>query len=284
MDSPPINLDRLNAARLIVPLSPRVRLLLIGCGGTGSWLAPAVARVARLLREKFSKTVVVGFVDPDDVEDKNTYRQNFCKAEVGCNKAVALATRYSLAWGVSISAATQNVSSSVIPSLDGYHYDDLTVLIGCVDNPGARRDIHRLVRDIGGTVFWLDCGNSSESGQVLIGRNDPGDGIRSFPLPGMCARVPLPSRQHKELVEKPKPGQKAKPAAPDDTTELSCAEVAMLDDQGLTINQMIASVAADYLVRLLLTQNLDKFQTYVDLESGSMKSTYITQDNLRKFR
>jgi len=52
---------------------------------------------------------------------------------------------------------------------------------------------------------------------------------------------------------------------------MSCAEIAMLDEQGLTINQTIASVAADYLVRLLLTQNLDKFQTYIDLNSGSMK-------------
>ena len=46
--------------------------------------------MACLLREKFSKTVVVGFVNPDDIEEKNTYRQNFCKAEVGCNKAVAV--------------------------------------------------------------------------------------------------------------------------------------------------------------------------------------------------
>ena len=29
-----LNLDQLNAAKLIVPLSPRVRLALIGCGGT----------------------------------------------------------------------------------------------------------------------------------------------------------------------------------------------------------------------------------------------------------
>jgi len=34
----------------------------------------------------------------------------------------------------------------------------------------------------------------------------------------------------------------------------------------------------------LLTQNLDKFQTYIDLASGSMKSTYITPANLRKWR
>jgi hypothetical protein len=52
-----LNLDQLNAAKLIVPLSQRIRLFLVGSGGTGSWLAPAVARVARLLTEKFAKDV-----------------------------------------------------------------------------------------------------------------------------------------------------------------------------------------------------------------------------------
>jgi hypothetical protein len=58
----------------------------------------------------------------------------------------------------------------------------------------------------------------------------------------------------------------------------------MLDEQGLSINQAIASIAADYLLRLLLTQNLDKFQTYIDLASGSMKSTYINPANLRGWK
>ena len=31
-----ITLDRLFAARVIVPLVPKTRLILIGCGGTGS--------------------------------------------------------------------------------------------------------------------------------------------------------------------------------------------------------------------------------------------------------
>jgi len=109
-----------------------------------------------------------------------------------------------------------------------------------------------------------------ESGQVLIGRNEPGEQVKTFPLPDSVPGSP-PSRQHKELVGK---GTNDEPESLSVVpTGLSCAEIAMLDEQGLTINQTIASVAADYLVRLLLTQNLDKFQTYIDLNSGSMKST-----------
>jgi len=284
IQQPPVelNLDRLKAAKLIVPLTPRVRIMLIGCGGTGSWLAPAAARVARLLYEKFAKDVLVGFIDPDVVEEKNIYRQNFCRAEVGFNKAVALATRYSTAWGVNIVAAPHKYSSGLASDMGGYRYDDLNVLIGCVDNPGARSDIQGSIRNIQGAVFWLDCGNVKEAGQVLIGRNDPGNKVNTFPMPERCAWVPLPSRQHKELVGKGTGNDEE--SQPVDTAGLSCAEIAMLDEQGLTINQTIAAIAADYLVRLLLTHSLDKFQTYIDLNSGSMKSTYITPENVRRWK
>lgn len=280
-----LSLDRLSAARLIVPLTPRVRLVLAGCGGTGSWLAPAVARVARLLREKFAREVLAGFVDPDTVEARNIYRQNFCQAEIGHNKAVALAVRYSAAWGVNIAAFPQKFAWGVLDDLGGSRYDDLNVLIGCVDNPAARREIQGIIRNTHGTVFWLDCGNEKECGQVLIGRNDPGKEIKTFPLPERCAWVPLPSRQHKELVGRKRTSDGAQAGtAPAGTEGLSCAEIAMLDEQGLTINQAIAAVAADYLVRLLLTQNLDKFQTYLDLGSGSMQSTYLTPASVRKWK
>jgi hypothetical protein len=58
----------------------------------------------------------------------------------------------------------------------------------------------------------------------------------------------------------------------------------MRDEQGLNINQTIAAVAADYLVRLLLSNNLDRFQTYLDLNSGSMQSTTITPANVGKWK
>jgi PRTRC genetic system ThiF family protein len=297
MESQPValNLDRLNAARLIIPLTLRVRLILIGCGGTGSWLAPAVARISRLLVEKFAKEVAVGFVDPDVLEGKNIYRQNFCAAEVGVNKAVALATRYSIAWGIDIRAYPAKFGWNISNDLgSSNNQDDLSVYIGCVDNIRARRDILDTLRKTYGTCFWIDCGNVKESGQVLIGRNSPGEKVKTFPLEGRCAWLLLPSRQHKELI--------GKAGADDDSGDndgeavnvpeevpilpegLSCAEIAMLDEQGHSINQAIASIAADYLLRLLLTQNLDKFQTYIDLASGSMKSTYITPGNLRKWR
>ena len=97
----------------------------------------------------------------------------------------------------------------------------------------------------------------------------------------------LPS-QHRELVgkdeEEEQRNQEEGGLPPPISQGLSCADIAMRDEQGLTINQAIAAVAADYLVRLLLTNNLERFQTYLDLNSGSMQSTYITPANVRRWK
>ena len=82
-----INLDYLNSLRLKLPSFDAVNMHLVGCGGTGSWLAPHVARMALMLIERFNKKVEVHFWDPDTVEPKNIFRQNFSYAEIGSNKA-----------------------------------------------------------------------------------------------------------------------------------------------------------------------------------------------------
>lgn len=266
--SPEIKLDYLSAARLMLPQVQRIQMALVGCGGTGSWLAPSVARVARLLVEKFNKRVSVMFIDPDRVEAKNVYRQNFCQAEIGRYKGDCLAYRYGLAWGIDVAAVCEPVRSL------GYLQDGIRVLVGCVDNAAARRSIERLADD--GRTWWLDCGNHRSSGQVLLGcgsrSKDP------FSLPGYCSWLPSPSLQAPELVSEDDP-----PVQSADTCDLSCADLALLDSQSLSINQRIAAEAGDYLVRMLLTRDLQKYATYLDLGSGSARSEYITEANIRRY-
>lgn len=257
-----LNLEYLNAARLLLPSAETINLALIGCGGTGSWLAPSVVRVGRLLKEKFSKKVDLYFVDPDHVEEKNVYRQNFCEAEIGKNKALALAFRYGLAWGMEISAVPIPFSTAQISTFG----PRLTILIGCVDNAAARKTIQdaasRLPR-----CWWLDCGNHQSAGQIVVGCGSrmPKD---PFELPGFCSWLPLPSDVHPDLLEE-------QPESHIQAENLSCADMAMRDSQGLAINQRIAAEASDYLVRMLITKDLSKYATYVDLASGTTKSKYI---------
>jgi PRTRC genetic system ThiF family protein len=262
-----IDFDYAQACRLLLPSYESIGLALIGCGGTGSWLAPSVVRVGRLLHEKFQKKVLIHFIDPDNIEQKNVYRQNFCDAEVGRNKAASLAYRYGLAWGMEIMAIQKPFEWNLFS-----HECELMVMLGCVDGPIGRRELAeytaRWSRD-----WWLDCGNFKAAGQVLLGG---GDQHRDpFQLPGYCSWLPLPSVQHPELLQ-----DAAWVPDPVDAG-LSCADLAMRDSQGLAINQRVAAEASDYLVRMLLTKDLAKIATYLDLASGSSRSVYITKENVK---
>lgn len=70
-----LNLGLLKAKPVVVPGgSDRIiRLVLVGCGGTGSWLAGGIARVAWEL-QRMGRQVEVQFWDFDKVEPKNVPR------------------------------------------------------------------------------------------------------------------------------------------------------------------------------------------------------------------
>lgn len=161
---PQLMFEFARAQKILVLQAKDITLHLIGCGGTGSWLAPSVARIARLLIDRFRKDARVIFWDPDVVEEKDIYRQNFCYSEVGMNKAVALAGRYSLAWGLDIHARTEKFHASTGLS-------SLSIYIGCVDNAEARQTIAKTRSSWRDTVteWWLDCGNGKSYGQIVLG-------------------------------------------------------------------------------------------------------------------
>ena len=76
------------------------------------WLAPHVARIARLFHDLNGMDMQVIFIDKDRVEEKNTYRQNFVPAEIGHDKAETLAMRYSLSTGCNIVALAKPFAAS----------------------------------------------------------------------------------------------------------------------------------------------------------------------------
>jgi PRTRC genetic system ThiF family protein len=265
---PYIDLDYANAATLLLPDRQNIGLSLVGCGGTGSWLAPAIVRIAKLSNDRSGKKVAVRFFDPDLVEEKNCYRQNFCPAEIGRNKAETLAERYGLAWGVEVQAFAKKFE------FNSSLRNEIEIIIGCVDNWEARARINSyFMRSFDlWDLWWLDCGNSRNSGQVVFGSLFEKN--RGSKLPGIVNWLPAPAALHPELIEPPQIGEEESTV---DTT-LSCAEIALLDSQGLAINQRIAAEAADYLVRALITRDLRKYATYIDLESGSCRSLYIQEE------
>ncbi|MEA3349620.1 MAG: ThiF family adenylyltransferase [Chloroflexota bacterium] len=274
-----LDLAYLQARTLLLPQYEDVHIYLIGCGGSGGWLAPSIVRIAKVLQDKGTANVSVTFIDPDQVEAKNVYRQNFCDAEAAqrVNKAETLAFRYGMAWGVEIQAIPQQFGREHLTRRFA-NCEHLTVLVGAVDNAAARQTIAEAIDVVYHSAWWLDCGNDRHTGQILLGghNHQEDDDPDCLALPGYCTALPLPSVQHPELLV---------PAASDgaapEISGLSCVDLAMMDYQSMTVNQKVAAEASDFLVRMLLTRNLQRFAVYFNLESGSTRSVHITEDNLQ---
>ncbi len=256
-----------------------VRLVLAGCGGTGSWLAGGIARVAWEL-QRMGRPVEVQFWDFDRVESLNVPRQCFSPSEIGLYKAEALALRYAAAWGIEIAAyrqpfdARRVLSGSESGSGESYyhHYSPhrpLTILLGAVDNAAARLSLAQALENndrIAPAVWWIDTGNSQSSCQVLIGTHNRAEELKeAFSL--SCNALPSPVLQHPELLE---PLQEELPGL---SQRRSCAELAAANTQSLTINKLAASLAEDALVRLL-TGRLTYFAVYFDQQSATARARY----------
>lgn len=246
----------------------KVEIVLVGCGGTGSFLALHLARLAHHAAGS-GLAVKLIFIDPDRVEEKNIGRQNFCPAEVGEFKAFSLARRFSLAFGLAIEAMNQPLDRKL---LLGYTRG-IRIMAGCVDTPDARRQIiHHLDRynsSVGRPVWWLDGGNHHMAGQVHLGN---GPRIEINPL-GFCSGLPHPGVQAPDLIEDLPPSAAIERG-------LSCAELTALNAQSLMINQAVAGWMATYAYRLLIGKDLDIMATYINLAAGSVRSDGITKEKL----
>jgi len=217
--------------------------------------------------------VQFAIAEPDRVSKANISRQAFCHKEIGLPKAQALALRYYIAWGVDTTAFVQEFN----PKLIRYAYDKLTILVGCVDTAAGRSAINQALdlnrfysRSEIPRVWYLDCGNHAAAGQILLGSSlETEPEFYNFGGPG-CARLPSPMLLAPDIL-KPKPEEL--------TNNLSCAERAVLNVQSESVNVRGAAEAADYLYRMA-AGNLKRFATYFDLESGTARSLYITQQSV----
>lgn len=279
-----LDLSFANSALVLPKEFHTLNVFLIGAGGTGSFAAMNLARLLFEIR-RIGKTVEMTIIDPDVVESGNIPRSNFCAAEIGRFKAQTLAERITLAWGMEVSYANEKLEfeKHIKPSRNGYK--ELTVLVGCVDNHLARQEIRRSLEESNKyisfnapEVWWIDGGNGKSSGQVLIGSETRREKAENhFTSHTICKKLPAPSVIHPELLE-----NQTVPVRRENTERLSCAELIRLGEQSLNINQRVAVEIGEMLTELLLTNNLRRFATYFDLESGTTRSSYCTPENLSK--
>ena len=262
-----------------------LKLYLVGCGGNGSWLAPHLVRLARFLRETRQMKIHLTFIDPDVVEMKNVYRQNFGETEVGGYKAELLALRYAASWGQSIEVHNSPFDKGMLQ----LEYRDQGVIVGCVDNAAARKTIAETLdqesrlhgADGLPRLWWLDTGNGKDTGQVIFGAARNTRQLQYafpyFPDQGFCVNLPAPDLQHPDLL------QTQSEASPTRETQdaISCAEMLLTGDQSPSINAMVANIAASYLWRIFADpKGLTMFATYCNLSVLSTRSRFITPESI----
>lgn len=223
----------------------KYHVVVVGCGGTGGFVAEGLCRI-------LPADVSLVLVDPDRIEERNLIRQNFYRDELGKIKSEALAHRLSRRYHRAVGYSTLPISLTPLP------YN--TLLIGCVDNGPARRDITRKFTTSYSQSYtpywWVDAGNDENSGQILIGNGTSGQ-FRD----GKCHSLPLPTLQRPELLrEQPK--------------VRSCAEMA---EQGPTINQGMAVLVVE-VVRRLIAGTCPWIQLYLDMNLGTLQPVFATPE------
>jgi len=240
------------------------RVILAGCGGTGSFIAQDIARIAYHLKNKPMCPRIV-FVDNDTVEAKNVGRQNFVESEIGKSKAQVLALRYNRAYGLDIEYFYDGIDK--YPDLLDYSFS--AIVIGAVDNTRARGIIaSAFSKTRRSTDFWLDCGNAKDSGQILIGNSGKQVKKEQEQLQklGICLSIPYPHLQHEEIITKEK-----KP-------KLSCAELAQTGEQSLMVNRAIAVFAGQYLYDIFVKRELCQYATYISLGGKAVETKFLNKN------
>src|SRR6266536_3561332 len=142
-----------------------VRVLVIGCGGSGSAIASGLPYLHQaMLVAGHPGGLHVTIMDGDSISPTNCVRQPFCSAEIGLAKAVVMISRLNLFWGLNWTANPEFLSAQS-------KIGDFDVVIGCVDTRKARIVIDKHVRGWRSRVsYWLDLGNSADSGQCVLGQ------------------------------------------------------------------------------------------------------------------
>lgn len=154
---------------LLNPYHP-LTVYVIGAGGTGSQVVTALARIDCSLRTLGHKGLHVTVFDDDIVTPANLGRQLFTPMEIGCNKADVLVTRVNRFFGLGWDSKPCRYPSKGAD-------DTANIIISCVDNAKARIKIGKNLRtyhniegdDEKDFFYWIDFGNTADTGQVVLG-------------------------------------------------------------------------------------------------------------------
>jgi PRTRC genetic system ThiF family protein len=241
-------------------------IVIAGCGGTGAQVARIVARIVYDMRRARLHTPNVLLVDPDIVEEKNVGRQLFAPADaaLGVPKVEVVGRRLNTALGLDIAWCVEPFSAAK----HGNRYGS-QLIIGCVDNHLARRELHKA------SGILIGAGNYRNGGQVVIGNTADVDIMQKHidGKDGKYTYLPKEGLLFPSLLEAETPTETLQPA-------LSCAELVLRGDQSLLVNDWMACAVGQYTYALLRRQPIRTFASFISLDGMSVRSVPIHRDEL----
>jgi PRTRC genetic system ThiF family protein len=234
-------------------LAREVRILVIGCGGTGSAIIaglPYLHQAMLVQGHPFGLCVTV--MDGDTVSPFNCVRQPFSRSELGLNKGIVLMTRINLFWGLTWEAIPCALTAQTLAeSYDRFGEPSLRpdIVIGCVDTRAARAIIAEVTGGYSGVGYWLDIGNSHSSGQFVLGEPQNARNKRSR------TRLRTVAELYPEVVD----------PALDDEDEPSCSAIEALERQECFVNSVLAQHALALLAQLFRYGQTSHHGGFVDV-------------------
>jgi len=210
-----------------------ITVALIGAGGTGSQVLTCLGRMDAALRALGRPGLFVTVFDPDVVTPANQGRQLFTEQDTGLNKASCSVTRINRFFGTD----WESVSES-------YNGQPANMLITCTDNIASRLFVQetmnkmpeRYVQPFERFIYWLDFGNTRNTGQVVLGSVDVGQPVsEKFKTAG---RLPFVTDlfDYTKIIEK--------------DSEPSCSLAEALNRQDLFVNSTLAQLGCGLLWKL----------------------------------
>ena len=198
-----------------------LKIILIGAGGTGGYIAPHLYRIAYASGRK----VQIIIADGDIVEKKNLIRQNFADCDIGKNKAQVLAERYAGAFGIKANYIPDFIESKFmleeLTSSAAFNGPQ-TILIGAVDNNRSRQMCHDVFQE-SRNIIYIDSGNGEYR-------------TITKPVAGI----------YPDILQ----GDEKFP------TELSCAERSVSAPQSIAANLFASTIVASILYQLIICGEL----------------------------
>lgn len=235
----------------------RSRIILVGCGGTGGFVAEGLCR---LLIDQPGFPLL--FIDHDRVEEHNLRRQQFFRGDIGKFKSQALAERLARQYGRVISYTVYPYMHDLIGESMGGGMHTMAIqglIISCVDDStDARRNIAETLQP---NNWWLDAGNGYSSGQVLLGNCSNVDMLEgAFDVRNKrVISLPSPALQLPELLVPPVVKVQGE----------DCAEAVIAEEQSPVINQAMAALVMEF-VSQLIKGTLNWMGAYLDLGAGTL--------------